>query len=536
MLTHNIMSRRFKTSPEANAKLTELQRFSGFRDHVLSRIALSVSLSIQEPPPLVEVSKKGGKELRGETFFRIPGEPTGGWFLPYFTALVVEHHGRPLEREDEIGPLIEAHWERGIAELHRLVQERGTWAGALQHLARHAAGQRRQSASPLPMPSSKGKVSALTVEVGHPIKGGDPLRVTFNDAKAWNNPHIAIAGMSGTGKTQFAKQVISGMVRASGGATHFIFLDYAKGDVSSDTAFVRATGAKVFTLPGDILPISPFKLPHYSEEACRLAAEDKRECYRQLITGLGPKQEGRLADAIFDSYECREGDPHTVPDFDRVREVLLERYAQDELGEDILTEVFRRLTTYKLFWSRNSNVKPVDRLTQVNWIIDIHSLSGLQEIVAFTVIEQLYREMRLLPDAPVDPETGLRETRCILALDEAHHYLPKKNKFLQGLIREGRSKGIVILLLSQSPDDFEQKDFDYTEQLEFVFLLGCKTKPKAVERLLGCGNTIAKDFSIMLGKMGPFEGVARRLAPGKTDPQRLTVLPFFQGEGRTFQK
>ncbi len=531
MLTHNVLSRRFKTTVEANKKLSDLQRLSGFRDHVLSRIALALSLAIPDKPVLVESSKKGGKELRGETFFRISDESGTGWFLPYFTALVIEHHGQALEREDEIGSLIEAHWERGITELQRIVQDKGTWAAALQYVARQAAPDGRIQTT-VPSITVKGRIPALAVNVGQPSRGGEALRVTFNDARSWNNPHIAIAGMSGTGKTQFAKQIISAMVRVSGGATHFIFLDYAKGDVAADARFVKTTQAQVFTLPGDALPLSPFKLPHYSDELCRLAAEDKRECYRQLIAGLGPKQEGRLADAIYEAYDCREGDPHTVPDFERVREALLQRYAQDGLGEDILTEVFRRLTTYKLFWSRASKVTPVERLTSSNWIVDIHALSGLQEIVAFTIIEQLYREMRQLPDAPVDPQSGMRETRCILALDEAHHYLPKKNKFLQGLIREGRSKGIVVLLMSQSPDDFEQKDFDYTEQLEFVFLLGCKTKAKAVERLLGCGPAMAKDAALQLGKMGPFEGIARRIAPGKTDPQRLTVTPFFNGEGK----
>lgn len=531
MLTRNIQSHRFKTSAEAYAKLTELRKLSGCRDDLLSRLALALSLSIQEPLPKVERSRKGGKELRGDTFFRDVAGDTDHALLPYFAALVVEHHGMPLENDDAIIELIEAHWERGISDLSSLVSERGTWAAAVEELGRRVVGMEAATEAPPRGTPIGGRVPALTVEVGQIPKATGRVSLTLNDARVWNNPHLVITGMSGTGKTQLAKQIIAGAGSTSKGRTHFIFLDYAKGDVASDDAFVRATNAQVYRLPGDLLPISPFRLPKYTEDSCRLAAEDKRECYRNLITGLGPRQEGRLAEAIFEAYDCREGDPHRVPDFNTVREILLQRYAEEDLPEDILTEIFRRLTTYRLFWSRDSQIQPVPSMTDVNWIIDIHGLTGLQEIVAFTVIEQLYREMRQLPDAVVDPDSGMRETRCILALDEAHHYLPKKNKFLQGLIREGRSKGIMVLLMSQSPDDFDQKDFDYTEQLEFVFLLGCKTQPRSVERLLGCGRTIAKDLALLLGKLGPFEGVARRLTPGKTDPQKLTVLPFFQGEG-----
>lgn len=56
-------------------------------------------------------------------------------------------------------------------------------------------------------------------------------------------------------------------------------------------------------------------------------------------------------------------------------------------------------------------------------------------------IERLYKEMASLPDSPV--EDGQRTIRTILVVDEAHNYLSQKNIFLQRIIREGRSKGIV---------------------------------------------------------------------------------------------
>ena len=63
--------------------------------------------------------------------------------------------------------------------------------------------------------------------------------------------------------------------------------------------------------------------------------------------------------------------------------------------------------------------------------------------------------------------------RTIIVIDEAHHYLrdKRRNRVLQKLIREIRSKGASVFLLSQSPDDYNQDEFDFTELLEFVFVL-----------------------------------------------------------------
>jgi hypothetical protein len=135
--------------------------------------------------------------------------------------------------------------------------------------------------------------------------------------------------------------------------------------------------------------------------------------------------------------------------------------------------------------------------------------------------------MRGLPESEVDPWTGLRQIRCLLFIDEAQYHLRCKNSFLQGIIREGRSKGCAIALLSQSPDDFDQPDFDYTEQLEFTYMLACKTKPKAVQRLLGVDAAEAKRLATELGRLAPLHGVGRQ--GGRTSPvESFRAFPFYE--------
>ena len=114
----------------------------------------------------------------------------------------------------------------------------------------------------------------------------------------------------------------------------------------------------------------------------------------------------------------------------------------------------------------------------------------------------------------------------MLVIDEAQYYLRAKNRFLQSVIREGRSKGFMVMLLCQSPDDFDQSDFDYTEQLQFTYMLQCKTEPKAVARLLGIGREEAKRLTMELGRMEPLHGVGR--TAGGHGVSKFRIVPFFE--------
>jgi len=132
----------------------------------------------------------------------------------------------------------------------------------------------------------------------------------------------------------------------------------------------------------------------------------------------------------------------------------------------------------------------------------------LKELVAYLVIERLYKEMATLPDSPV--AEGHRTIRMILVIDEAHNYLGQKNIFLQRIIREGRSKGIVVFLASQSPNDYQQKFFDFQELLEFTYIFQCDgVTSGSIQDILGCSTRTAKDLQIEIARLEPFQAIAR---------------------------
>jgi len=525
---------RYKSTTSADDALSQLSGASGWPDHVLSRLAISRSL--QEPPePEPAASERKGKELRGETLFRSKQDPD---YLPWVAAMIAQHADRPFRTDDEAVNLVLAHWHRGLELLVTdLENHGGDFPELLISLARRVTHDldelqvregTRHAAGAVESDQYTGPLRPITIPIGRISPESEPVSVTLNDTTRYSNSHAAVSGMSGSGKTQLVKQMLASAIRCCDESTGVIFIDFAKGDVADDDSFVDAIGGQVLRLPGDVLPVGPFHLAEYTEDSIRLAAEEKREVYTQLFRTLGPKQQGRLAEAVRESYEDLRNTTEPAPDFTYVQQKLNDIYRRQSLQPDSLSELLRQLNAYRLFWARDTGTSPVSPLHTQRWVVDIHELGGLKEVTAFTVIEQLYREMRSLTESAIDPANGLRHIRCILVIDEAQYYLKARNRFLQGIIREGRSKGFAVMLLCQSPDDFDQDDFDYTEQLQFTYMLQSKTEPKAVQRLLGVSRDEARHLATELGRMEPLHGIGILPEGGRGKVSRFRIVPFFE--------
>lgn len=74
----------------------------------------------------------------------------------------------------------------------------------------------------------------------------------------------------------------------------------------------------------------------------------------------------------------------------------------------------------------------------------------------------------------------------ILRVDEARRILAqKKYESLVDLIRQGRSKGLVAMLLSQDPSDFDGQADDFTTQLGTVIAFRCAQSQQGLRALGG---------------------------------------------------
>ena len=499
---------KFRTSSEAEDALRTLHKKIGLPFNLLCRLAWSRSLRLDQPVDVLHLETTGKEFNR----YSVTGDYDG-----LMKALTTEHAGIKLSDEDFFGRYLKAHVDRGtiLLEKELLASESidSFWSTLLAELP------------PPIQPSSQRSSVATTVinvTVGEEVGTGEPVICPLNTA---TNPHMAVVGIPGSGKTQFIKKFLAD-IRANNPSVNFLFLDYAKGDVAGDQKFVAATNARVFTLPDKTIPINPFILNSYDRTTVRFSAEEKVESISSY-EHLGPVQKGLLSRAIEAAYLERTSEDQQYPDFEIVERQLRRLYEEEGRSDDTLTETLRKLTSFHLFPTLSESNLLGETLYEQTLIIDLHPLPALRELVAFFVIEKLYRELKDAQEAEVDSRTGARQLRSILVIDEAHNYLPRNNIFLERLIREMRSKGLAIVLLSQSPDDFDQRHFDYTELLEFVFVMKCvATRPQQIQKLIRCRLETAKTIIPRLANLAYPECYTKALTRSSGEFTHMRAAQF----------
>ena len=225
------------------------------------------------------------------------------------------------------------------------------------------------------------------------------------------------------------------------------------------------------------------------------------------------------------------GTPSPFPDFEILRqEIDAQYFILNNWKPDTLTEIVRQLTDFKIF-SKSDDAEMWNSLTDRTVIIDLHGLTVLREMTAFLVLNALYRELMTMPDTSV--ADGVREMRTIIVIDEAHHFLKDKrrNAILERLIREIRSKGASVFLMSQSPDDYEQQDFDFAELLEFIFLLQSNAgATKFLQNAFGLSLPQAKNVSSEIANLPTAHAVSKAFE--KSGAQTLRVRQFWREKGK----
>ena len=504
------MPERIHTSAAAENVLNRLRNTTRLDYAVLARIALALSVKTRGKT-VPESSDITGKEVRYRSLF---GEDE-----LTLNAVLSVIYGKRLNFEDEeVSKMLKNHVDHGCELLSAVYDQGGQdWLAFMKRLV--------SEASLTTSGVLDGEVPALDIELGQHELSGSRVVMELNNTIKHANSHLAIMGSTGVGKTQLLLKILADIRMKSQFRTNFIYFDY-KGDVGADQKFLEATRCEVFKLPHDQLPVNPFVLQDYSDSAVMLSTEEKAESFASIDSHIGPVQKGSLSDSIRRAYEARRNHPLRYPDFREVLAILRDRYSSDGKKDDTLTETLRRLTDFRLFWEHDSDQRLVEKLYERTICVDLHHLPVLKELVAYLVIERLYKEMAFLPDSPVSDHR--RAIRTVLVIDEAHNYLPQNNPFLQKIVREGRSKGVAVFFASQSPNDYVQKTFDFKELLGFTFIFQCQAiSSSAVQELLGCSAKTAKDLQVQIARLAPWQVVAKSLSD-RTEVDRFKADAFYK--------
>jgi hypothetical protein len=246
------------------------------------------------------------------------------------------------------------------------------------------------------------------------------------------NGHVEVWGSSGMGKTQFAMSLLAQLSRHSG--SRFGIADF-KNDYSDDTGFPAFAAAEFLDLWEVGAPYNPLALTDDSQRAIDTAVIEMRDTVEEAahaFTRMGVRQKAKLEKALREAYAIgrEEGRWPTL------------RTLDDQLDAD-LSGVMGDLTRHELFKSG----QPLGDVIDHNVVFGLSKIPGNGQttvLAAGFILSALLLRVQNLPPIP-------NTIRYIVVVDEAHRVA--SFQAIKTMIREGRSKGLSVVLATQQPLD-----------------------------------------------------------------------------------
>ena len=445
----------FRTSKHADELCSKLMPKLGLKvRHEPARLSIARSLSVSHQPDVIEAdySDSEGQVIRGVQLF---GDDLAVWI-----GLLVEHVGRADLSLREIQDLVRLHWHRGAMLLSSEWKDvGGDFDRFLLQLASRAG---IREGGGLGAGDSEDEVTGRTAtpivlrlgEVGTDIHTHQPVTWVMNSSGY--APHMAIMGKAGSGKTRMGMDLIRQVRRQTGAPV--LLLDMAKGDLATNEFLIHELGATVLRAPRDPIPLDVLHVPEQTETEARTAAFRFRDSFKTVMESRpGGKQLDALRESAYRTFLSGKP-PIRIAD---VRDRLKEVYAELKQKPDVVSATFNDLTSWELFAPQFSPQEFFSR----SWIIDLHDApETAQRLIVFLLLDAVYAHYRAMKDAPLDAD-GHRALRISIGIDEARKVLGYGQQSLISLVRESRSKGIALFFMSQSPDDFDQEEDNFLENI-----------------------------------------------------------------------
>lgn len=503
---HQINIKTSETNQEVVRKLTNKLPV-GTKENVIARIALGYSLQSGKKFSINEfnIYDSKGKEYKDHILFDAK-------YRDFYIALISQYYD-VYKTNDNIPKYIKLHIDHGLELLSELFENNSQYTFfefLVQHLDQGISALENIEVSLDHVKNNNQDLeksyfaSPIKIEVGTDIESREPIFLNPNDITLYNNCHIAVAGNSGTGKTQFALELLKQFVTESNGQVNFIYLDFKglkKDDLKHYKQFFDQTKATFIDAPQKPFPLNPLTFIDNINEKNKIMGVNKFVDIIAKYANIGKKQEQKLKDATKEAFSKKIGGDY--PTINEINEYLLETYGEKR---DTLTEIMESLSELDLFQKKASNKQ--------NFLLGNYylSLSGdLPNSVRFTaiflIINYIYNTFMNMENTPV--EGNFKGIRYVLLIDEAHVIFKEKKSqdLLEKILREIRSKGVSVVLLSQGIEEFNQPSFDFSSMCEIAFLLDIKNKTniKMINKFLGLsekeGQKIARSMeSIQKGQ------------------------------------
>lgn len=247
-----------------------------------------------------------------------------------------------------------------------------------------------------------------------------------------SNAHVQIWGSAGAGKTEFIKLLLRQL--NSRGNMRFGIADF-KNDYGNDfPGSVSATFIDLWGRPG--ARFNPLALSDEDDIDTRII--EFRDSVDQAMASyqrVGTRQRRAIENALRAAYREAEGEDRWPTLMD------LNRHVSDEV-EHILGD----LTKYEIF----TDGPPMSEILNGNLVFGLSRIPGNGQTTVLAAAFLLAGISLAVQSLPPVPNT----LRYALVVDEAHRV--SRFKALDIMVREGRSKGLAVVLATQSPLDLPE--------------------------------------------------------------------------------
>lgn len=262
------------------------------------------------------------------------------------------------------------------------------------------------------------------------------------DTKRYANPHIAVLGKSGFGKSTTVKTFISRFYDLS--ATPTIIIDYA----GEYLDWVRSRNGTIIDMRKD--RINPFELGQTTlidrtrqvidsfDKTCEFNTVNQRNAFAEYVAKAYTLKGYKLDDA-----ETWKSKPPAIQD-------LIELMKKDMKNIPALKQITVQSLIHRLealssgpFGIYGQSTISINSLTQGLVCIDLSKVSSstLKDLIAWTVLQYLDTMMRL---------EGLSDDiRLLIVLDEAWKLCKDEKSLPVALIKEGRKFGYSLTISTQ---------------------------------------------------------------------------------------
>ncbi len=519
---------RIKTSKridEITEYLTKLYKFKYEGTIVRIAFAYSIQLNIKFENNSEIIEPSDGKDWRDERAL-FGSSNNYRPHLPIFKSVINQHYERNVLDEEFVN-LFKKHVLSGLEKIYNDLEGKNIVAGyhikylmtivnngLLMSGNNYFINHNNENEERINISATSRLIS---FDLGH-SDNSELVKINLN--KDFEPQHIAIAGMTRSGKTELVKHILYQIHKISEKELKFIFLDY-KGEGQSDTLskFLNSTDCEFIDIaktPFEFNPLSSIELKDKRIQDQDITA--LVDAIASVESKLGVSQKHILRSIITKCFTNSKG---KIPTFTNVFVEIEVYYAENNNKPDTLFDIIEQLS--KVF------KEPIDYSKKIynnNLYLNLPATASdsYRKATVFSVLKYIFSEF-IKSETVVQNKEGIKPMKYIIVIDEAHVYMRDKSsrKILEDFLRLISSKGVSVILLSQGVEDYKHKDFDFVSQIKIPICLNINNKDYGlIESFVGTPKSKPK-LQIAINNLVPKKGIINF-----SENNLITIKQFWQ--------